>query len=264
MEGIPEDVKARHDKRVVEDYWQEQASRRDATGNPPPGSKEALAVRPSRFGDDEDLIKRFKDHMARIERGEAPVSTAMEGVQSTQAPAIVCQCIGFTVLLSNECVASVSFARSSPTLRCSSISTTANGLSAKSSSIPRLPASFCRQSSLRTRPLPIAASTRWLALTFASRFPASAGCAVPARPVRHSEYVRCRRRPYIKRTSCSGSDTTASCSNGGARQEGQREECAADVFRQRNQPGREDGHEPEICICAEGLSSTRHMFLVHS
>lgn len=89
MEGIPEDIKQRHDKRVAEEYWQEQASRRETTGNPPPGSKEALAVKPSRFGDDEDLIKRFKEHMRRIENGEAPLSAAMEGVQAAPAPAMV-------------------------------------------------------------------------------------------------------------------------------------------------------------------------------
>ena len=87
MEGIPEDVKQRHDKRVAEEYWEEQASRRQATGNPPTGSKEALAAKPSKFGDDDDLIKRFKEHMARVQNGEAPPSAVMEGVQP--APGVV-------------------------------------------------------------------------------------------------------------------------------------------------------------------------------
>jgi hypothetical protein len=88
MEGIPEDVKARHEKRVAEQYWEEQASRRQATGNPPSGSKEALAPKPSKFGDDEDLFKRFKEHMTRIQNGEPAPVTAMEGVQAT--PGVVC------------------------------------------------------------------------------------------------------------------------------------------------------------------------------
>jgi hypothetical protein len=83
MEGIPEDVKARHDKRVAEEFWKELAERREATGNPPAGSKEALAVKPSKFGDEEDLAKRFKEHMNRVKNGEAPPSSAMEGVQPT-------------------------------------------------------------------------------------------------------------------------------------------------------------------------------------
>jgi hypothetical protein len=88
MEGIPEDVKQRHDKRVTEIYWEDQAARRQATGNPPSGSKEALAVKPSKFGDEEDLIKRFKEHVNRVQNGEPPVSAAMEGVQPT-APGVV-------------------------------------------------------------------------------------------------------------------------------------------------------------------------------
>ena len=88
MEGIPEDVKQRHDKRVAEEYWQEQASRRQATGNPPAGSKEALASKTSKFGDDEDLTKRFKEHMIRVQNGEPPPSAAMEGVQP--ASGVVC------------------------------------------------------------------------------------------------------------------------------------------------------------------------------
>lgn len=83
MEGIPEDVKARHDKRVAEDFWKELAERREATGNPPAGSKEALVLKPSKFADEEDLAKRFKEHMNRVKNGEVPPSTAMEGVQPT-------------------------------------------------------------------------------------------------------------------------------------------------------------------------------------
>lgn len=89
MEGIPEDVKQRHDKRVAEEYWQEQASRRQATGNPPSGSKEALAVKPSKFGDEEDVIKRFKEHINRVQNGESLPSAAMEGVQPTLGPGVV-------------------------------------------------------------------------------------------------------------------------------------------------------------------------------
>ncbi|KIW09079.1 hypothetical protein, variant 2 [Verruconis gallopava] len=88
MEGIPDDIKQRHDKRVAENYWKEQASRREATGNPPAGSKEALAVKPSKFGDDEDLLKRFKEHLARIENGDTLAPAAIDGVQPVPAPGI--------------------------------------------------------------------------------------------------------------------------------------------------------------------------------
>jgi len=37
MEGIPEDMVQQHNQRIIQNFYQEQADRRAATGNPPPG-----------------------------------------------------------------------------------------------------------------------------------------------------------------------------------------------------------------------------------
>jgi hypothetical protein len=50
MEGIPEDVIGQHTQRIIQSYYQEQAERFAATGNPPPGQA----------GNGQPAKKRFK------------------------------------------------------------------------------------------------------------------------------------------------------------------------------------------------------------
>lgn len=41
MEGVPEDIITQHNQRIITNFYQEQAERHAATGNPPPGQGRA-------------------------------------------------------------------------------------------------------------------------------------------------------------------------------------------------------------------------------
>ncbi|KAK9779798.1 putative C2H2-type domain-containing protein [Seiridium cardinale] len=67
MEGIPEDVVQQHNQRLIQNFYQEQADRFAATGNPPPGQggKEGPAKK-IKVETPEDIKKRLAEHRARV------------------------------------------------------------------------------------------------------------------------------------------------------------------------------------------------------
>jgi len=86
MEGIPDDIKQQHDQRVTQRYWEEQAERRAATGNPAPGGGGDFSKKP-KFDKFDDLKSRLAAHKAKLAGGDTGDTTPMEGVQTSHSPA---------------------------------------------------------------------------------------------------------------------------------------------------------------------------------
>lgn len=95
MEGIPEEIKQRHDQRVTQSYWEEQAQRRADTGNPAPGGIGNLNKKPKLDGAD-SLKARLAAHKARVAAGISGSATPMEGVKASPSPAAVSSSFSFS------------------------------------------------------------------------------------------------------------------------------------------------------------------------
>lgn len=97
MEGIPEDVAQAHNQRIIAQYYQAEAERRAATGNPGPGGAQGAAGQPKKpkFESPSDLKKRLAEHKARIAEqaaggGSSGGNTPLAGEQNSppgQSPA---------------------------------------------------------------------------------------------------------------------------------------------------------------------------------
>src|SRR5271168_783798 len=62
MEGIPEDVLQAHNQRIITQYYQAEAERRAATGNPGPGAATGGQVKKPKFESPAELKKRSEEH----------------------------------------------------------------------------------------------------------------------------------------------------------------------------------------------------------
>jgi hypothetical protein len=91
MEGIPEDVIAAHNQRVLQQFYEQQAERRAATGNPTPGGAAASAPKKAKFESPGDLKKRLAEHRAKKAAEAAGISsgdnTPLGSTQDAQSPA---------------------------------------------------------------------------------------------------------------------------------------------------------------------------------
>ena len=66
MEGIPEDVIASHNNRVIQQFYEAEAERRKTSGNPAPGSKpESTGPKKPKLEQPSDLKKRLAEHKAK-------------------------------------------------------------------------------------------------------------------------------------------------------------------------------------------------------
>ncbi|RDW76068.1 hypothetical protein BP5796_06889 [Coleophoma crateriformis] len=65
MEGIPEDVVQAHNQRIIAGFYQAEAERRAATGNPGPGAQGGGQSKKPKFESPADLKKRLAEHKAR-------------------------------------------------------------------------------------------------------------------------------------------------------------------------------------------------------
>ncbi|KAI9807716.1 MAG: hypothetical protein M1826_004544 [Phylliscum demangeonii] len=66
MEGIPEDIVAAHNQRVLSQMQQAEAERRAATGNPGPGGAGGATGKRPKIESPADLKKRLAEHKARM------------------------------------------------------------------------------------------------------------------------------------------------------------------------------------------------------
>ena len=78
MEGIPDDITQQHQQRVLQNYAQQEAERRAATGNPGPGG--APQSKKPKLESPADLKKRLLEHKAKLAAGE---STGMGNGENT-------------------------------------------------------------------------------------------------------------------------------------------------------------------------------------
>lgn len=71
MEGIPDDIAQQHRQRVLQAYYEAQAERRAATGNPPPGGgPDAGGHKKPKIESAEELKERLKAFKAKKAGGE--------------------------------------------------------------------------------------------------------------------------------------------------------------------------------------------------
>lgn len=93
MEGIPEDIVQQHNQRIIQNFYQAQAERYAATGNPPPGQSRKGPTKKLRIETPEEIKKRLAEHRARIAAQKAALNggsathTPREGLPDRQSPA---------------------------------------------------------------------------------------------------------------------------------------------------------------------------------
>ncbi|KAJ8104875.1 hypothetical protein ONZ43_g7650 [Nemania bipapillata] len=66
MEGIPEDIVQQHNQRIIQNFYQAQAERYAATGNPPPGQSDKRPAKKVKAETVDDIKKRLAEHRARL------------------------------------------------------------------------------------------------------------------------------------------------------------------------------------------------------
>ncbi|KAK8059023.1 hypothetical protein PG994_009471 [Apiospora phragmitis] len=91
MEGIPEDVVQQHNQRIIQNFYQAQADRYAATGNPSPGQGCKNPPKKLKIENPDDIKKRLAEHRARIAAlkaaGGAPTHTPPVAAPDGQSPA---------------------------------------------------------------------------------------------------------------------------------------------------------------------------------
>lgn len=80
MEGVPDDIRQQHEQRKTQEYWEEQAQRRAATGNPMPGVANQ-GVKKAKLGNLSDLKARAAAFKAKKAGGD--LGTGSEGATPT-------------------------------------------------------------------------------------------------------------------------------------------------------------------------------------
>ncbi|RDL33348.1 Uncharacterized protein BP5553_08787 [Venustampulla echinocandica] len=88
MEGIPEDVAQAHNQRIIAGFYQAEAERRVATGNPSPGANAGGQPKKPKFESPAELKKRLAEHKARKEAervagASSGGNTPLDGAQNS-------------------------------------------------------------------------------------------------------------------------------------------------------------------------------------
>lgn len=92
MEGIPEDIAQQHNQRVLQAYYEAEAERRAATGNPPKGSGEgngANGQKRIKTENIDDLKKRLAEFKARKAAGLPGHEVTMADAGAVQSPSTI-------------------------------------------------------------------------------------------------------------------------------------------------------------------------------
>ncbi|KAI0843931.1 hypothetical protein F5Y00DRAFT_249912 [Daldinia vernicosa] len=82
MEGIPEDIVQQHNQRIIQNFYQAQADRYAATGNPPPGQNGNGPAKKLKIETPDEIKKRLAEHRARL----AAQKTAIGGGSAGHTP----------------------------------------------------------------------------------------------------------------------------------------------------------------------------------
>ena len=79
MEGIPEEIVQQHNQRIIQNFYQAQADRHAATGNPPPGQNPKRPPKKIKIESPEEIKQRLPNHRTRLAAqkaaGGGPVPT---------------------------------------------------------------------------------------------------------------------------------------------------------------------------------------------
>ncbi|KAI1202804.1 hypothetical protein F5X97DRAFT_190132 [Nemania serpens] len=91
MEGIPEDIVQQHNQRIIQNFYQAQAERFAATGNPPPGQNDKRSAKKIKVETPEEIKKRLAEHRARLGQkganGGSATHTPPQGLPDGHSPA---------------------------------------------------------------------------------------------------------------------------------------------------------------------------------
>lgn len=92
MEGIPEDIVQQHNQRIIQNFYQAQAERYAATGNPPPGQSDKKAAKKIKIETPDEIKKRLAEHRARLAaqkgaNGGSATHTPPQGLPDGHSPA---------------------------------------------------------------------------------------------------------------------------------------------------------------------------------
>ncbi|KAI5864939.1 hypothetical protein GGS23DRAFT_469749 [Durotheca rogersii] len=92
MEGIPEDIVQQHNQRIIQNFYQAQAERYAATGNPPPGQSRKGPTKKLRIETTDEIKKRLAEHRAKLAAQRAAMGggtshTPRDGLPDGQSPA---------------------------------------------------------------------------------------------------------------------------------------------------------------------------------
>ncbi|KAI0877822.1 hypothetical protein GGS24DRAFT_446111 [Hypoxylon argillaceum] len=92
MEGIPEDIVQQHNQRIIQNFYQAQAERFAATGNPPPGQSDKRPAKKFKAEGADEIKKRLAEHRARLAAqkgatGGSATHTPPQGLPDGHSPA---------------------------------------------------------------------------------------------------------------------------------------------------------------------------------
>ncbi|KAI2605552.1 hypothetical protein GGR54DRAFT_621212 [Hypoxylon sp. NC1633] len=93
MEGIPEDIVQQHNQRIIQNFYQAQAERYAATGNPPPGQGGKGPAKKLKIETADEIKKRLAEHRARLSTQKSAMNsgsaihTPRDGLPDRQSPA---------------------------------------------------------------------------------------------------------------------------------------------------------------------------------
>ncbi|KAI0158099.1 hypothetical protein GGR57DRAFT_500219 [Xylariaceae sp. FL1272] len=91
MEGIPDDIVQQHNQRIIQTFYQAQAERYAATGNPPPGQNPNRPAKKIKTETPDEIKKRLAEHRARLAaqkaNGGSATHTPTQGLHDGHSPA---------------------------------------------------------------------------------------------------------------------------------------------------------------------------------
>jgi hypothetical protein len=106
MEGIPEDVVQQHNQRIAQNFYQAQAERHAATGNPPAGqSGSQRPIKKVKMETVDELKKRLAEHRQRLAAQKAGGTNGSAQSAPADGQAAPAQNVRFIYFAHSRCTA---------------------------------------------------------------------------------------------------------------------------------------------------------------
>lgn len=252
MEGIPEDIVQQHNQRIIQNFYQAQAERFAATGNPPPGQSDKRPAKKFKAEGADEIKKRLAEHRARLAAqkgatGGSATHTPPQGLPDGHSPAQSASPGAFVrhglpPYVVPMLTASTEFPL--PPTWCP-----VSWVPEPATISPRIPSFKSSIASRKQRPCchrpPPTARTACLAGPLDGRRARLERRATARRRYRSADQDG--RGRYQASEKVGDPRRYGGSSAGEEVEEREGQECADDI-RGRAQPGREDGHDAEICF----------------